>query len=236
MGLSLTFTTVLPNGRLKVLTRSTVPKRCILKQAQSYADLDVVESFLLPQKSIEFPFGPNDVQYKKLAPAYSQIKRPTLAPLLIRTAPELRTVTFNATIANLPSGGQASVESELELLHELAAEDRDLNFIYGLSVLPYRVRVTQLSIKSKRRDLDGALVRADVSIQLTERVEFDPTISGLTAVTPTGVLGTLPTPANVERPPIDEDATPKVYRYEFDGGVDAINVEVPEVFLNLNDG
>ena len=130
-------------------------------------------------------------------PRYSQIARPGLHPLLVRTAPQLNTVTFTALIADKRTGGKESVEDTLEILTQMATEDVDCEFIYGLSALPYRVRITQMGVNSRYRNFEGQLTQANVSIQLTEAPEFNPLLGELTAVTPVGTLGTVPNPDGV---------------------------------------
>jgi hypothetical protein len=135
---------------------------------------------------VEFPYGPVDVKYANIALRYSQISRPGLQPLLVHTAPQLNVVTFTAMIADKRTGGKDIVEDTLSTLREMAAADIDCEFIYGLSALPYRVRITQMDINSRYRNLEGQLTQANVSIQLTEAPEFDPLLGELTAVTPIG--------------------------------------------------
>lgn len=148
-------------------------------------------------KFVEFPYGPLDVRYQGLTNDYAQIRRPAYKPLLVRTTGKLRVVTFTAFLADKRSGGKETIEETIETLYDMSVEDLDCEFIYGLSALPYRVRITQMDVNSRYRNLEGLLTQANVSVQLTERVPFDPLSGNLSAVTPVGTLGKLARPQNV---------------------------------------
>ena len=199
---SITFTRTSQGGRRRVINRTQTPMRCVLKQAEGDDPI-----------TIEFPYGPTDVRYQQLAPDYSQIQRPGAKPIMVRTGEPLRTVTFTATIADKLSGGKDDVELVLERIQDLAAADVDCQFIYGLSALPYPVRVTQLDTASTRRNLEGLLTQAQISVQLTEIPAFDPFLGELTAVTPVGTRGSVPQPSRAVPEPDDEPETdvPLVY-------------------------
>ena len=181
-------------GTRRVVNRTAAPMRAVLKQVQERTserldipgDRVVVGFDVDPGLKVEFPYGPVDVKYANIASKYSQIVRPGLQPLLVRTAPQLNTVSFTATIADKRTGGKAIVEDTIDILKEMAADNRDCEFIYGLSALPYRVRITRMDINSRYRNLEGQLTQANVSIQLTEAPEFDPLLGELSAVTPVG--------------------------------------------------
>lgn len=181
-------------GARRVVNRTTAPMRAVLKQVPQRTSerLDIPgdqAAFAVRQEpglEVEFPYGPVDVKYANIALRYSQIKRPGLQPLLVHTAPQLNVVTFTAVIADKRTGGKNIIEDTLDTLKEMAAADMDCEFIYGLSALPYRVRITQMDINSRYRNLEGQLTQANVSVQLTEAPEFDPLLGELSAVTPVG--------------------------------------------------
>ena len=183
-------------------------QRVVLGDSQRSND-EVGPEFL----SVEFPYGPVDVKYSNIALQYSQIKRPGLQPVLVHTAPQLNVVTFTATIADKRTGGKAIIEDTLDILKEMAANDRDCEFIYGLSALPYRVRITQMDINSRYRNLEGQLTQANVSIQLTEAPFFDPLLGELSAVTPVGAPPPIVSPvaANEADSPDDPVFTPIIH-------------------------
>lgn len=204
------FTAIDARAERRDVNRRTAPMRAVLKQVT----LNTSDDNETPGLEVEFPYGPVDVRYGNLTPRYSQIKRPGLQPLLVRAAPQLNTVTFTALIADKRTGGKESVEDTLEILTQMANENVDCEFIYGLSALPYRVRITQMDINSRYRNFEGQLTQANVSIQLTEAPDFDPLLGELSAVTPVGTLGTAPdpvavvTPGEDDSPPDADDATP----------------------------
>lgn len=191
-------------GARRVVNRTTAPMRAVLKQV---VDADTNASDAL---QIEFPYGPLDVKYASIALRYQQIQRPGLQPLLVRSGPQLNVVTFTALIADKRSQGKDNVEGMLDTLKEMAAADVDCEFIYGLSALPYRVRITQMDINSRYRNFEGQLTQANVSVQLTESPDFDPLLGELSAVTPVGSLGTAPRADRVvadDEAPTPEDPT-----------------------------
>jgi hypothetical protein len=188
-------------GGRRVVNRTTAPMRAVLKQVIP-PGTDAADAL-----QIEFPYGPVDVKYASIALRYQQIQRPGLQPLLVRSAPQLNVVTFTALIADKRSHGKDNVEDMLDILKDMAASDVDCEFIYGLSALPYRVRITQMDINSRYRNFEGQLTQANVSIQLTEAPDFDPLLGELSAVTPVGTLGTAPAPSGVVTP--DEPETPE---------------------------
>lgn len=193
---SITLTRTSQEGIQGTVNRTQAPMRCVLKQA--VGDDPII---------IEFPYGPTDVRYQQLAPGYSQIQRPGAKPIMVRTSEPLRTVSFTATIADKLSGGLADVELVLERIQALTAADVDCQFIYGLSALPYPVRVTQLDTSSTRRNLEGLLTQARISVQLTEIPAFDPFLGELTAVTPVGTRGSTPQPSRAVPAPDDAPET-----------------------------
>lgn len=202
-----TFTSTDPRtGGRRVVNRTTAPMRAVLKQVVG-AGTDASDAL-----QIEFPYGPVDVKYASLALRYQQIARPGLQPLLVRSATQLNVVTFTALIADKRSGGKDSVEDMLDILKGMAASDVDCEFIYGLSALPYRVRITQMDINSRYRDFEGQLTQANVSVQLTEAPDFDPLLGELSSVTPVGTLGTAPRADRVVSD--DEDDSPDDEPYQ----------------------
>ena len=229
-------------GTRRVISRTAAPMRAVLKQVSDYSSLGnppPISTLPMPLPDdpqlerreairmgpttrdeggpelleVEFPYGPVDVKYANIALNYAQIKRPGLQPLLVHTAPQLNVVTFTATIADKRTGGKAIIEDTLDILKEMAAEDRDCEFIYGLSALPYRVRITQMDINSRYRNLEGQLTQANVSIQLTEAPFFDPLLGELSAVTPVGAPPPIISPvgANEGDYPDDPAFTPIIH-------------------------
>jgi hypothetical protein len=196
---SITFTRTNASGARRVVNRTQAPMRCVLKQAVSES-LDAGSAAI----SIEFPYGPTDVKYQKLAPNYAQIKRPGAKDIMVRSGDPLRTVSFSATIADKQSGGLVEIERVLEQIQELAAADVDCQFIYGLSALPYPVRVTQLDVNSSRRNLEGLMTRATINVQLMEIPAFNPFLGELTAVTPVGTRGSTPSGSRAVLPDEEE--------------------------------
>jgi len=132
---------------------------------------------------IEFPFGPKDLSHQNYGGTYQQIQRPYLKPLNVFSAPRLRTVTFEAIIVHRPSGGMEvgpmnengeSVQDVLDNLELISATGAVCEFSYGTQVLPFTSYLTQFSYTVKYRNKDGEPLRAQASIQLTEKSVYDP--------------------------------------------------------------
>jgi hypothetical protein len=158
-----------------VVNRVTAPKRVWLRQNGG------------SNIAFSLPYGPQGVEFKQLGATYKTIQRPTLKPVLVAEHPQLRMVTFTALIADQNSEGFWTTQSALDSFEILADEDVDISFSYGLVALPYKVRMTQLDYKTLRRDLDGNITQASVSVQLTESVQLEQVLTQLTAVTYTPV-------------------------------------------------
>ena len=129
-----------------------------------------------------FPFGPKEIKLDSLVANIVEIDRPGKKPILFRQNSQLRTVSFEAVIADKASGGVASVDDFLDKLTTLADYSTPCKFIYGLTSLTFAVVLTQLSINVTHRNNSGAPVRADVSIQLTECPYITQEITSLQAV------------------------------------------------------
>lgn len=134
-------------------------------------------------KSYEFPFGPKEITYSGSALEYREVQRPGRLPLLTATNPKNRTVSLSAVIADRPSGGLASVETDLLTLNLIAAEDTDLSFTHGGVHLDFFVRIVKLTVTSLERSMDGEITRAmvDINFQEVKRVNRD--VANLSAIT-----------------------------------------------------
>jgi len=163
----------LPGNALATVNVITAPKKAAIFQ--------VAGSLI----HITFPYGPQGVDFDQLGLGYSEIARPDLKPILVANTPQLRTVTFDALIADSDTGGKLSVQSMLDDFETIADEDVDCEFNYGLVSLPFRVRLTKVSTTAIRRSSDGNITQASVSIQLTEVVAVQQRLVKLTAIVKT---------------------------------------------------
>ena len=171
---------------------------------------------------IEFPFGPMNMKYDQIAPVVVELERPNRPPLLVREAAQLRTVTFEAVLANRGSGGRNSIVSLLNRIDNLVQSGRTCKFIYGLTALSFNVTVSEYSYTVRYRNNAGEPIRAEVSIQLTETPGFSPTlitlgpiagVPGTTTATAktsgSGGSGGSPTTPNPPSPPDPNKKKPK---------------------------
>lgn len=152
---------------------------------------------------VEFPYGPQNLKFDQYAGVTKKVPRPGKAPLLVFENPDLRTITFSATIADKLTGGcdPFPVIEILDKIELLAANSIPCKFVYGVSAVPYTVTITQFSFTTVRRDLDGNPTQVAVDLQLTETPLYDQKIVELAAVlfTPdTPVLGSAAPPEDVD--------------------------------------
>ncbi len=171
-----------PNG-----FRSAVPPRAKLQTLP--LDVEPVPSGdrLMRNRNtslqVIFPFGPQNIKHDKLAGKTVEIARPGKKPILFLENPNLRTVSFQAVIADKGSGGAVPITGILEKLETIATNAHPCNFTYGLTSLAYNVVITQFSYDVSYRNNAGEPLRAEVSIQLTETPVFTQEIQELKAVT-----------------------------------------------------
>lgn len=156
------------------VNRTPKSKRVVIRQVQGKL------------RSIKFPIGPLQVKYDGGGIDYVNIDRPGDIALLEASTIKPRIITFEAVIANPDTSGLSSVESAIEVLENIYKEDSDLTFTYGVRSLPYKLRLTEFSYSSARRDLNGNILQAVANIQLTERPrrEIDPITLSAVRYTP----------------------------------------------------
>jgi len=151
---------------------------------------------------VEFPYGPQNLEFDEYAGVTKKIPRPGKAPLLVFENPSLRTITFSAMIADKVTGGcdPFPVIEILDKIELIAANSIPCKFVYGVSAVPYTVTITKMSFTTVRRDLDGNPTQVSVDLQLTETPLYDQKIVELAAVvfTPNA-----PTPIGSAPPPED---------------------------------
>ena len=160
-------TVVNPNG-----FRSAVPPRAKLTTIPLDDNIQII-----------FPFGPQNIKHDKLAAKTVEIARPGKKPILFLENPNLRSVSFQAVLADKNSGGARPITDLLEQLETVAANAYPCNFTYGLTSLAYNVVVTQFSYDVSYRNNAGEPCRAEVNLQLTETPVFTQEIQELKAVT-----------------------------------------------------
>ena len=152
--------------------RSAVPPRAKLTTIPLDDNIQII-----------FPFGPQNIKHDKLAAKTVEIARPGKKPILFLENPNLRSVSFQAVLADKNSGGARPITDLLEQLETVAANAYPCNFTYGLTSLAYNVVVTQFSYDVSYRNNAGEPCRAEVNLQLTETPVFTQEIQELKAVT-----------------------------------------------------
>lgn len=178
-----------PRNGFPVLVRTAQPFRAKFVFPDGFTTQDQYGNYSLlrnaPGDSVyafSFPFGPQDLKYDKFSPKFQELSRPFKKPLLVPDSSSLRTVSFNAVIADRDSGGKLSISESLERLEAIADSGAAFQFTYGLNALPFSVVLTQFSYSVSYRNLEGEPIRAEVSIQLTESVFADQELVILKAV------------------------------------------------------
>lgn len=160
--------------------------------------------------AFNFPFGPQNLQYDGFSPKFQELSRPFKKPLLVADTSSLRTVSFNAVIADKESGGKLSISEKLERLEAIADSGAPFQFTYGLSALPFAVVLSKFSYTVSYRNLEGEPIRAEVQIQLTESVFAEQELVVLKAVYRTPEISrTLPSNSTDDNNlPVDETDDP----------------------------
>lgn len=158
-------------------------KRAVIQAIGPNPDESKISSIPTVSYKILFPFGPNNMEFEQYNGTYNQIMRPFKKPLNVFTGGSLRVVTFEALIANrfnggltpsLSNGRQESVQNILDNLETISQTGATCDFIYGVTRLPYKCFLTEFSYVIVRRAADGQPLIANTSIQLTEKIEYNP--------------------------------------------------------------
>ena len=132
----------------KRLTLRQMPKGEVAKKSPEYFndaiglyipgfEFDPESEVIL--KTFEFPYGPKNMTYGGSELAYTEIQRPSRKPLLRSVAPKNRKIELSCVLADRPSRGKQSIESEIASLEEIAGDDQDLLLQYGGVIIPYMV-------------------------------------------------------------------------------------------------
>lgn len=130
-----------------------------------------------------FPFAPIDVQYSNLATEWTEINRPGRTPLIDYSQNRLLEVSFNFLVARPNDGLAYSVDDDLVTLRYMAASTRTVS-VFGMDGMltnPFQIpgqpartssgfffHITDLSIRSVRRNKDNHITAAECSITLRE--------------------------------------------------------------------
>jgi len=124
----------------------------------------------LPYK-LTFPFDPINLKYDQFAPQIVEIARPQRKPLLFKENAKLRTLSFNAILADKNTGGMATLENEkryMDILKYISENALPCRFSYGTYSLDFFVVITQLNFTESYRNESGVPTRYSVTLQLTE--------------------------------------------------------------------
>ena len=131
---------------------------------------------------VEFPFGPQNMSHDKSEARFREIARPGKKPLLAIENQQLRTVSFNAVIADKASGGVLPVQDILDDIETIAANGHKCKFVYANTGLSYFVKITKYSFEVQYRNNDGEPTRVSAQFQLTEAPPLNQEIILLKAV------------------------------------------------------
>ena len=131
---------------------------------------------------VEFPFGPQNMSHDKSEARFREIARPGKKPLLAIENQQLRTVSFNAVIADKASGGVLPVQDILDDIETIAANGHKCKLVYANTGLSYFVKITKYSFEIQYRNTDGEPTRVSAQFQLTEAPTLNQEIILLKAV------------------------------------------------------
>lgn len=169
-----------------------------------------------------FPYDPIQFEFSNLSNEYVQIERPGNHPLLAFKAPTLTQVSFSfLTIDRLnlvEQGGGASIENDLAFLARFASLEAPIRFSgsnflstvarhFGdVSNSPRSWRITEFSMNTRRKNLNGEATQAECTVTLIEDRNPNITVVPLppinyTVIPPT--KGKTPKPTPPTQPPTD---------------------------------
>lgn len=147
-----------------------------------------------------FPYAPKQIQYSNVASDYVTIDRPANYPLIEWRAPKLSQVSFSFLVADRPSHGVVSVETQMEFLNKLVAYRAPIMFTgmgphlnsiiragnLGTGTMgigntrTFRAwRVTDFSYSTRDIDDSGNMTQVECQITLSEDRNPDVTIINL---------------------------------------------------------
>lgn len=199
-----------------IATRRSKPAQTFIQTFPSLRTTSVYSN----NQSVKFvfPYPPNNVKYGNLSPEWSEVSRPGKVPFVGLSQFKLMRVEFDFLISAPYDGILYSVESELDIIREIAASTNPI-FFQGMDrmiVNPFKLpgsqrtenssmffRCVDFSVESVRRNLSNEITAATCSIALQEDYAYQfvavqmPTIDYPTIMKPV-----VPAPP---KPPSDGD-------------------------------
>lgn len=127
-----------------------------------------------------FPFAPQSVSYRELAPELSQLQRPGKKPIVAFSRLRARQVDLEFLLAIPFDGMSIDIENDLKLLEEMVGSTRPVWFINGDSFLSsnnytggnynpsFFWSITDFSFQSVRRNRAQKITQATVVLSLFE--------------------------------------------------------------------
>lgn len=174
-----------------------------------------------PALTYVFPYLPVEADFSGLPLEYVEIDRPGNQKILASRGMQLQKISFKFVVADRESGGVLPVDDELAFLTRMATRDAPVA-LAGLGSLigkrpsdeAYRLwRIVDMSFSVRRRDMNGNVTQAEVTMTLSEdhnpdivtallpKIEYKPYVVRKSKGKGKGKKATSPDP--------DDDSAPK---------------------------
>ena len=131
----------------------------------------------------DFEVSPNEVNLQRLGLTYAELERPGRRPLLLAKSPQLQQISLTALVT---SHGTTrfftSCQAQIDGLVAIAGFDGDFVVAYPGVPATLTWRITDLSIRTVRRDTMNEVTIAEADITLTESVVADPVVPGMPTI------------------------------------------------------
>lgn len=133
--------------------------------------------------SYTFEVSPNEVNLQRLSLSYAELERPGRRPLLLAKSPQLQQVSATVLVTALgPDRFFASCQPRIDVLTTFADLDVDLVVSYPGIPSTMTWRITDLSLRTVRRNEMNEVTIAEADITFTESVIPQSIVPGMAVI------------------------------------------------------
>lgn len=126
-----------------------------------------------------FPVSPNEVNVSRLGIGYTELNRPGRKPILKSANKPLQQVSVTVMVVNGNRNYMSSAQPEMKAIESLAEIDKDMEIYYPGIDPAKRWRLTDLSLRTVRRNDDNTVAIAEASITFTEVMTLPAPVPGM---------------------------------------------------------
>lgn len=127
-----------------------------------------------------FEISPNEINLQRIGLVYGELERPGRKPLLQARNAQLK--QLSATVLIVAHGERrffVSAQDQIDGLMALSEIDADVIIVYPGVPEKMTWRITDLSIRTVRRDTRNRVTIAEAEITFTESIRWDPVVPGM---------------------------------------------------------